>query len=88
MDASEISSLGRALSFSLLAPLQFFYGLWVGKFATPYFFIVILLLGYTFAILGSYLAHATVVLYLYIMAIFFIFVLLVTKTVYHLQKRM
>lgn len=31
----EIYTLGRALSFSLLAPLQFIYGLWIGKFSTP-----------------------------------------------------
>ena len=57
---SEIYTMGRALSFSLLAPLQFFYGLWIGSFPTPYLFLVLLLSGYTFAVLSSGSAHNVV----------------------------
>ena len=81
----EIYTLGRALSFSLLAPLQFIYGLWIGKFSTPYLFLVLLLSGYTFAILSSVSMASTastqniVVLSLYSMALFFIMLVFVMK---------
>ena len=79
----EIYTLGRALSFSLLAPLQFIYGLWIGKFSTPYLFLVLLLSGYTFAILSSVSTASTqnniVVLSLYSMALFFIVLVFVMK---------
>ena len=79
----EIYTLGRALSFSLLAPLQFIYGLWIGKFSTPYLFLVLLLSGYSFAILSSVSTVSTqnniVVLSLYSMALFFIVLVFVMK---------
>jgi len=84
----EIYALGRALSFSLLAPLQFFYGLWIGNFPTPYFFLVLLLSGYTFAILSSVSAqkssgsaYTMTVLSLYSMALFFIVLVFIMKIV-------
>ena len=76
---SEIYTMGRALSFSLLAPLQFFYGLWIGSFPTPYLFLVLLLSGYTFAVLSSVSAHNVVILSLYSMALFFIVLVFVMK---------
>ena len=87
MTPERAANLGRALSFSLLAPMQFFYGLWIGQFQTPYVFLVILLTGYSFAIMASSLMHDTVVLSLYIMALFFIFVILVTKMFYSSSSR-
>lgn len=83
----DVLSLGRALSFSVLAPLQLFYGFWTGRFPTPYLFIFLLLSGYTFAILSSYYAHATTVFSIYLAALFFILAHLVAKTVFSLQRK-
>lgn len=86
MTLVETANMGRALSFSLLAPLQFFYGLWIGKFQTPYLFLLMLLSGYIFAVISSYLGHSIAIFTLYVMALFFIVVMLVTKIVFHFRK--
>lgn len=86
MSLIDTANLGRALSFSLLAPLQFFYGLWVGKFQTPYLFLLMLLSGYIFAVISSYLGHSTTIFSLYVMALFFIVVMLLYKIFFHWRK--
>jgi len=86
MSLEDTVNLGRALSFSLLAPLQFFYGLWVGRFLTPYLFLLMLLSGYIFAVISSYLGHSIAIFSLYVMALFFIVVMLVTKIVFQFQR--
>lgn len=86
MSVEDTVNLGRALSFSLLAPLQFFYGVWRGRFETPYLFLLMLLSGYTFAVISSYLGHSTTIFSLYVMALFFIVVMLVCKIVFHFRK--
>ena len=86
MTLIDTANLGRALSFSLLAPMQFFYGVWIGKFQTPYLFLLMLLSGYIFAVISSFLGHSTIIFSLYIMALFFIVVMLVSKIVLHWRK--
>ena len=78
----DAMNLGRALAFSLIAPLQLLYSLWIGKVHTPYLFMVMLFIGYTFAVIASYLHRAMVIFSLYIMALFFIVVLFFTKIWY------
>lgn len=75
----EVLTLGRAISFSLLAPLQFFYGCWIGKFSTPYLFIFLLLSGYSFAVAYSAITKDIVILCLYSIALFFIVLTLLLK---------
>jgi hypothetical protein len=78
----DAMNLGRALAFSFLAPLQVLYSLWIGKIQTPYLFIVMLFIGYTFAVIASYLHRAMVIFSLYVMALFFIVVLFIAKIWY------
>jgi len=87
MTLEDTVNLGRALSFSLLAPLQFFYGLWVGRFQTPYLFLLMLLSGYIFAVISSYLGHSTTIFSLYVMALFFIVVMLLCKIFFHYWQK-
>lgn len=82
MTRDETLALGRAVSFSILAPLQLFYGLWTGQFPIPFLFICLLLSGYTFAILSSFYAHNITIFSIYATAFFFVFALLITKTIY------
>lgn len=80
---STVYTLGRALSFSLLAPLQFCYGLWINQFSTPWLFLILLLSGYIFAILSSPYdtPYEIAMLSLYCMALFFIGLVLIMKIV-------
>ena len=45
-----------------------------------------LLSGYIFAVISSDLVHSIAIFTLYVMALFFIVVMLVTKIVFHFQK--
>lgn len=76
----SILILCRSIVFSTLAPISFFYSLWICNFATPYFFLIWLALGYSFGTASAALEEYWIVLGLHIMGIFFIALYMIFKT--------
>jgi len=76
----HILILCRSIVFSSLAPISFFYSLWICNFATPFFFLVWLALGYSFGTASAALEEYWIVLGLNIIGIFFILLYIFFKT--------
>jgi hypothetical protein len=86
VNLSTVESL-RAVFLSFLAPINFFYNCFVTKdFSTPIFFLLILLIGYSFGILSAVISENKFNMGLFIMAVFFILASFGGKLFYTIKK--
>ena len=87
ISTKEKLSLARAVCFSILAPLVFFYNWMRSKFLLPLFLQAILLLGYSFALSGSIMSHTVVITILYSIALFFILLNIIFTVIFWKKRK-